>query len=53
MPESQMDRQLTEEELATMPEIVNQLNKAEGEPVYQREIFQLLVSKAMGEKIKI
>jgi len=37
--DSQMDRRLTEQELANMGDLVKQLGKRPGEPVYQKEVF--------------
>ena len=47
-----MDKPLTSEEIEQIPGIREQLGKQPGEPIYQRELFRLLVTKAMQKDKK-
>lgn len=49
MQQQQFDKKLTEAEIAGIPGIRENLGKQPGEPVYQREVFQLMMNRG-GQK---
>ena len=50
MPETVMEKPLTQEEIDQIPGIREKLGKQPGEPIFQRELFKLIVSRAMQKK---
>lgn len=50
MPETVMEKPLTQEEIDEIPGIRQKLGKQPGEPIFQRELFKLIVSRAMQKK---
>ena len=50
VPETLMEKPLTPEDIDQIPGIREQLGKKPSEPIYQRELFKLLVKRAMDKE---